>query len=70
MKKPTKHWCPECDQGWVERVTIAPMQQKGWLCSECEAFWPFASAKSIGNKSFVQFGVWAREQGEDVVVVR
>ena len=70
METQVQHWCPVCDQGWVAPVRIAPIDKTGWLCAECEAFWPVASARAIANQPFVQFGVWAREQGGEVVVER
>lgn len=57
-----KHWCPLCDQGWVEQVSIAPIHKKGWLCAECEAFWP---KKPLTEESFVQFKAWLEMQGLD-----
>lgn len=72
MHAPHPHWCPACDAGWVEPVTINPMGIRGWLCGECEAFWPGADVHAIGATAFVQLGVWLREQGaiEEMRVVR
>ena len=69
---PHHHWCPACDAGWVEPVTITPIGTRGWLCGECEAFWLDAQAHAIGTTAFVQLGVWLREQGdaEEMRVVR
>lgn len=64
--KHAKHWCPVCDQGWVERVTILPNKIRGWLCGECEAFW---SKKPLKEESFIQFSSWLKQQGIDAYTI-
>lgn len=68
----TKHWCPICDEGWVEHVTITPTATIGWLCTECEAFWPHADITAIRTEPFIQFGTWveAQDLGDEVKVER
>jgi hypothetical protein len=68
----TKHWCPVCDEGWVKHVTIRPTTHTGWLCSECEAFWPDVDINTIRTSPFIQFSTWLDEQGlgDEVRVVK
>lgn len=70
MSGHAKHWCEVCDQGWVEQVSITPGHHKGWLCGECEAFWP---KKPLLLANVIQFSAWLKEQGigkDDVKVER
>ncbi|MFZ4541832.1 MAG: hypothetical protein ACOYNL_08515 [Rickettsiales bacterium] len=60
--KHARHWCPVCDQGWVEHVIITPPTKRGWLCAECEAFW---LKKPLKEETFVQFSAWMKGQGID-----
>lgn len=62
-REATQHWCPICDAGWVEQVRIEPAGSEGWLCGECEAFWPTNNPQAVFNEPFVQFGPWVREEG-------
>lgn len=54
-------WCPVCDAGWVEQVTITPGLHEGMLCAECEAYW--AEGETISPEHFTQFSTWIADQG-------
>lgn len=34
-----KHWCPNCDQGWVVPVRIKSTGQIVYVCEESEETW-------------------------------
>jgi hypothetical protein len=60
-QEPEQHWCPACDEGWVEPLYLEEDDAiVGWLCAECEAFWE-GEKPTITADDFVQLSEWLEE---------
>lgn len=63
----TRYWCPACNEGWAEQVSIRPGALRGYLCNECEAFW---EAPALPEKDlFTQFSLWLEEKGLEAISI-
>ena len=52
-------WCPECDQGWVKRMLIHPLEKTVFHCDECSAVWP--QRDQIGLPGVVNFWTYLEQ---------
>lgn len=34
-----QRWCPDCDQGWIDKVALKEGTEVRFVCSECESLW-------------------------------
>jgi hypothetical protein len=57
---------PRCDfQGWLRYVRLAPTDEPGYRCDECEAFYP--STWDIDHGMFGDFGSFVEARGWDAM---
>ncbi|HEX5869385.1 MAG TPA: hypothetical protein VFY65_03155, partial [Longimicrobium sp.] len=53
--------CPVCEQGTVREVRLIALDQTGFLCDECDAFWLERSA--VGARGYADYGTWMEARG-------
>lgn len=49
---PETRWCPYCNQGWIQKVTLGALNGCVYVCDECEVLWEQVSATNVTNMSF------------------
>jgi len=55
--------CPDCEQGWVEKIRVTPNALEGFLCNECEGFW--LKEEEISKQNIQGFRIFLENKGMD-----
>ena len=53
--------CPRCEQSYISKVRIVPLNKIVYLCEECDALWE--STTPISKTSYIDFSVYMKEYG-------
>ena len=54
-----KYLCPRCEQDYIVKANIIPLQKNILICPECEAFWDINTSPNI--QSFDNYVVYMEE---------
>ena len=53
--------CPRCEQNYLSKALIIPLDQHIIICPDCEAFWPVGV--DITMQNFLNYSVYMESNG-------
>lgn len=56
-----KQVCPRCEQDYIYKVKIIPLNRIVYLCKECDALWELETP--ISQKNYIDFGNYMEKYG-------